>query len=93
MLNRYDPNVYQQILKPGVEQVIIDEIHKLTDPGRVAKIIYDQLPQYKLIITGSSAFNIKNRASESLAGRKIEYHLCPLSFGEYLVQKRLTLST
>ena len=36
---------------------------------------------------GSSAFNIKNKASESLAGRKIEYRLFPLAFTEYLVQK------
>jgi predicted AAA+ superfamily ATPase len=89
MLNRYDPSVYQQILRPEVEQVIIDEIHKLNDPGRAAKIIYDQLPRYKLIITGSSAFNIKNKASESLAGRKIEYRLFPLTFSEYLVQKEV----
>lgn len=69
---------------------VIDEIHKLTDPGLAAKIIYDQMPGYKLVITGSSAFNIKNKASESLAGRKIEYHLHPLTFSEYLVQKEIT---
>ena len=85
--NRYDPAVYRQILRPGFEYVVIDEIHKLSDPGRAAKIFYDQIPEYKLIITGSSAFNIKNKASESLAGRKIEYHLYPLTFSEYLVQK------
>ncbi len=83
----YDPMAYKQILKPDVDCVVIDEIHKLSDPGRAAKIFYDQIPEYKLIITGSSAFNIKNKASESLAGRKIEYHLYPLTFSEYLVQK------
>jgi len=89
IFNRYDPNAYKQILKPHVTYIVIDEIHKLSDPGRAAKIIYDQIPEYKLIITGSSAFNIKNRASESLAGRKIEYHLYPLTFSEYLVQKEI----
>lgn len=85
-LERYDPAVYKQLLNANSDFVVVDEIHKLSDPGRAAKIFFDQLPQYKLIITGSSAFNIKNKASESLAGRKIDYHLYPLSLSEYLVQ-------
>lgn len=90
VLNRYDPSAYRQIFKPDAQFIVIDEIHKLTDPGLAAKIIFDQIPEHKLIITGSSAFNIKNKASESLAGRKIEYHLYPLTFSEYLVQKEIT---
>ena len=88
-LERYDPAVYKQLLDTGSGVVVLDEIHKLSDPGRAAKIFFDQLPEYKLIITGSSAFNIKNKASESLAGRKIDYHLYPLSLSEYLVQNGL----
>jgi uncharacterized protein len=89
LLNRYDPSAYETLIKPNSDYVIIDEIHRLDDPGRAAKIIYDLMPHHKLIITGSSAFNIKNRTSESLAGRKIDYHLYPLTFTEYLVQKDL----
>lgn len=81
----YDSNVYKQILS-GSEYIILDEIHLLGDPGRVAKIIYDQLPGKKLIITGSSSFNIKNKTTESLAGRKIEYRLFPLTISEFLFQ-------
>lgn len=67
--------------------MIIDEIQELRDPGRAAKIIYDQMPNIHLILTGSSALNIKNKTSESLAGRKIDYHLYPLTLNEYLVQQ------
>lgn len=88
-LERYDPAVYKQLLNSNSDWVVIDEIQKLSDPGRAAKIFFDQLSQFKLIITGSSAFNIKNKASESLAGRKIDYHLYPLSLSEYLVQNGL----
>lgn len=88
-LERYDPAVYRQLLSVTSNFVIIDEIHKLSDPGRAAKIFFDQIPEYKLIVTGSSAFNIKNKASESLAGRKIDYHLYPLTLSEYLVQNGL----
>lgn len=89
ILEKYDPAVYSQFFSQDDEMVIIDEVHKLSDPGRAIKIIYDQLPKYKLIITGSSAFNIKNKTSESMAGRKIDYHLYPLTLSEYLVQKGL----
>lgn len=88
-LESYDPSVYRQLLRSDKDLVVIDEIQKLTDPGRAAKIFFDQIPQYKLVVTGSSAFNIKNKASESLAGRKIDYHLYPLTMSEYLVQQEL----
>lgn len=88
-LELYDVSVYRQILPidEKVKTVIIDEIHLLTNPGRAAKIIFDQLDKINLIITGSSSLEIKNRTSESLAGRKIDYHLYPLTFSEILVQK------
>jgi len=86
-LERYDISVYRQILPSQTVKLIIDEIHLLSDPGRAAKIIYDQIPNINLIITGSSSLQIKNRATESLAGRKFEYRLYPLTFSEYLFQK------
>ncbi len=89
ILEKFDPAVYQQLFALHDNYVIIDEVHKLSNPGRVIKILYDQLPPYKLIVTGSSAFNIKNKTSESMAGRKIDYHLYPLTLSEYLVQSGL----
>ena len=82
----YDQFSYKQILANISNTIILDEIHLLSNPGRAAKIIFDQFPGKNLIITGSSALNIKNKTGESLAGRKIEYHLYPLTFAEYLEQ-------
>lgn len=90
-LESYDLNTYKQLF-PATKQLIIDEIHLLTNPGRAAKIIYDQAPEINLIITGSSSLNIKNKAAESLAGRFIEYQLLPLTFSEYLTQLGLEKS-
>lgn len=92
ILEMFDPIAYQNLFDPGDKFVIIDEVHKLSDPGRAIKIIYDHLPDYKLAITGSSAFNIKNRTSESMAGRKINYKIFPLTLSEYLVQKDIEKS-
>ena len=86
-LDRYDVSVYKQILPQNNKTIIIDEIHLLKDPGKAAKIIFDQIENIKLIITGSSSLRIKNKSSESLAGRKIDYYLYPLTFSEYIAQK------
>ena len=86
-LERYDISVYRQMLPQDRQITIIDEIHLIKNPGRAAKIIYDQIPDVKLIITGSSSLKIKHRSGESLAGRKIDYYLYPLTFSEYLTQK------
>ncbi len=85
-LESYDIETYKTFIKDSKKPLIIDEIHLLSNPGRAAKIIYDQIPDIKLIITGSSSFHIKNKTGESLAGRKIDYYLFPLTFSEYLVQ-------
>ena len=89
-LETYDIHTYRQIIRPNTKTLIIDEIQLLSNPGRCAKIIHDQLPDIQLIITGSSALNIKNKTTESLAGRKVDYHLYPLTFSEYLYQKNST---
>ena len=86
----YDINTYRSMLPPLPQTIILDEVHLLSNPGRAIKILYDQIPDIKLIITGSSAFHLKNKTSESLAGRKIDYFLYPLTFSEYLVQNKIT---
>lgn len=86
ILETYDITTYKQLLG-NKHYIIIDELHLLTEPGRAVKIIYDQMPTTHLIVTGSSALHLKTNSSESMAGRKIEYHLYPLTFSEYLIQK------
>lgn len=86
-LESYDIESYKLLIDKQYQIIIIDEIHLLSNPGRAAKIIYDQLVDVKLVITGSSSFHIKNKTSESLAGRKIDYHIYPLTFSEFLYQK------
>jgi predicted AAA+ superfamily ATPase len=90
ILESYDIETYKTLLNKNSREVIIDEIHLLDNPGRAVKIIYDQLENIKLIITGSSSFHIKNKTGESLAGRKIDYNIYPLTFSEYLNQKGIT---
>ncbi len=60
----------------------LDEAQKIVDIGSVLKIIYDELPEYKIIATGSSSFDLANKIAEPLTGRNIKFRLYPLSLKE-----------
>ncbi len=65
--------------------IFIDEFQKISHPTKLLKLIYDELPQIKIIATGSSSLEIYNHLSEeSLAGRKRIINLFALSFSEFL---------
>ncbi len=75
--------------------VFIDEGQRIPNIGLTLKLITDQLKDVQVIATGSSAFELANQANEPLTGRKYEFFLYPLSFGEMadhhglLTEKRL----
>lgn len=60
-----------------------DEIQKLPDWQNKVKIYYDNYPNIKFVVSGSSSIFIRKK-SESLAGRIQEFWLTPLSFKEFL---------
>jgi uncharacterized protein len=62
--------------------VIIDEAQKIPDIGNKLKLITDNIKNVNIVATGSSSFELTNKISESLTGRKREFHLFPLSFME-----------
>jgi predicted AAA+ superfamily ATPase len=62
--------------------VIIDEAQQITNIGLALKLLIDNYPEIQVIATGSSAFELKNKTNEPLTGRKFEFHLFPISYGE-----------
>jgi len=62
--------------------IVIDEAQRISNIGLRLKLITDSLPEYQLIVTGSSAFELANKLNEPLTGRKWEHRMFPLSFGE-----------
>lgn len=64
--------------------IFIDEIQYLSNPSSFLKIIADHHPQIKLIVSGSSSFNIKNKFKDSLVGRTVDFEIFDLSFTEFL---------
>lgn len=87
-LETYSSDVYRTLIG-SARQIILDEVHLLIDPGRTIKLFYDQLPDRQIIVTGSSALQIKNKTTESMAGRAFHYYLYPLTWGEYLFQHQI----
>jgi len=62
--------------------IVIDEAQRIKNIGLIIKLITDQIPNVKVIASGSSSFELSNQVNEPLTGRKWEYKTFPLSFGE-----------
>ena len=59
--------------------LIIDEAQKIPDIGNKLKLMIDHIEGLRILVTGSSAFDIANYTGEPLTGRKITYNLYALS--------------
>ena len=64
------------------KMIIIDEAQRIQDIGLRLKIITDQMKDVQVIATGSSSFELASKLNESLTGRKREFRMFPISFGE-----------
>jgi len=73
-----------KLLTDGFELLVIDEAQQIPDIGINLKIIHDELKQLKVLVTGSSSFDLSKKVTEPLTGRKIIFKLFPLSFGEIM---------
>ncbi|MCX7736219.1 MAG: ATP-binding protein [Candidatus Kapabacteria bacterium] len=62
--------------------LIIDEAQKIIDIGLKLKLMVDNIEGLKIIVTGSSAFDITNKVGEPLTGRKYSFNLFPFSENE-----------
>jgi predicted AAA+ superfamily ATPase len=67
----------------GGEHLFIDEIHKYPNWSKEIKMMYDNIPHLKIIITGSSILDLY-KGTDDLSRRVIRYTLKGLSFREYL---------
>lgn len=66
----------------GVKRLFLDEAQNLDNPGLTLKILYDNFKEIRILATGSSSFELKNRLSDALTGRYLDFELLPLSLSE-----------
>jgi predicted AAA+ superfamily ATPase len=62
--------------------LVLDEAQRIGNIGLKLKLITDQMPEIQVVASGSSAFELANQVNEPLTGRKWEFRLFPISYGE-----------
>ncbi|WP_430934152.1 ATP-binding protein [Saccharicrinis sp. 156] len=92
-LNGEDINVHDKLAIRSVENykqilgsfkfLYIDEAQKIPEIGLKLKLMIDEINGLKIIISGSSSFDIHKDAGEPLTGRKYSFNLFALSENEY----------
>lgn len=67
--------------------LIIDEAQEIPNIGKKLKLMVDTIPGIKVLITGSSAFEINNQIGEPLVGRMSTLYLYPIAQMEFSAQE------
>ncbi len=68
----------------GYDLLAIDEAQSIPNIGMGLKIIVDQVPDIRVIVTGSSSFELASRVGEPLTGRNQTLNLYPMAQSELL---------
>lgn len=63
----------------GLDILALDEAQRIRDVGYSLKLIVDQIPELKVIATGSSSFSLAGQVGEPLTGRKLTLNMYPVS--------------
>ncbi len=64
--------------------LVIDEAQKIPEIGAIAKLMIDHLPKLRILLTGSSCFDLNHQLGEPLTGRKNTVFMYPLSVSEFM---------
>lgn len=62
--------------------IVVDEAQRVRNIGLTLKLVTDEFKHVQLLVGGSSALEPANEINEPLTGRKWEYLLYPISWGE-----------
>ncbi len=92
-LNGEDINVHTKLANSSIENykqllgsnrfLYIDEAQKIPEIGLKLKLMVDEIEDLKIIISGSSSFDINKDAVEPLTGRKYTFNLFAFSENEF----------
>lgn len=72
-----------EFYRRGGKVLLIDQVFKYPNWSKELKYCYDQLPQLRIVFSGSSVMRLKEE-NPDLAGKVVSYHLRGFSFREYL---------
>jgi predicted AAA+ superfamily ATPase len=69
---------YRHLLE-GIDLLTIDEAQNIPDIGAKLKLMVDEVPGIRILASGSSSFDLLNKAGEPLVGRSFQFRLSPFS--------------
>jgi predicted AAA+ superfamily ATPase len=69
---------YKRLLE-GVRLFALDEAQNIPNIGQKLKLMVDELPDIRIIASGSSSFDLLNQAGAPLVGRSASFYLTPFS--------------
>ena len=72
---------YRNLLN-GIDLLVIDEAQNIPDIGAKLKLMVDEVQGIKIMVSGSSSFDLFNKSGEPLVGRSIMFHLTTFSKSE-----------
>ena len=88
-VNGEDIDVHEYLASRSVEKLkrfiaekkllVIDEAQNIDGIGANLKLVVDHCPDVKVVVTGSSSFELANQIGEPLTGRRSVLHLFPIS--------------
>jgi len=64
------------------KRVVLDEVHRLDNPSQLLKIAADHYPTIRVLATGSSTLGASSKFRDTLAGRKANVWLPPLTLAD-----------
>ena len=70
------------LLVSGYQALFVDEAQRIPEIGLSLKIILDNFPHLRVIVTGSSSLDLASKISEPLTGRVYSYKLYPIAQSE-----------
>jgi len=71
-------------LVSGYELLFIDEAQRIPEIGIALKLLFDTIPELRILATGSSSLDLASRTKEALTGRAWSFTLHALSQAEIL---------
>jgi hypothetical protein len=77
---------YRRLLN-GIDLLVIDEAQNIPDIGEKLKLMADHIQGLHILVSGSSSFDLQNKAGQPLVGRSSTFHLLPLSQEEIMSEE------
>jgi predicted AAA+ superfamily ATPase len=83
VLSSRDPDKLRLVVA-GYDFLFIDEAQRIPDIGINLKILHDNFPELRILVTGSSSIDLAKQVHEPLTGRTWTFRLHPFSAEELI---------